>query len=303
MDQWGLLARVAAGQHGLVAVWQVEDLGIARQLLVRRVAEQGWHRVVRGVYLLPGMALTPLARIKAADLALRGRGLASHRTAAFVWGLRNHLVRPLEFVVPPHCTLRVQGVHIRRLGGVLEGDGARHTGVALTAPARTICTLSGVSSVTELVDDLATAHRLRLATPVSVRRVAEASARFAGQSRLREALERAEGELNHSKLERLGRQLLAGITLLPHPQPFVVADEGGFVAELDIAFPDYRVGVPIDGPHHFEPDQKRADDDQRHRLHLLDWLLVPADQLRLEHQPRVFVRQVTQALRKKGWSS
>jgi len=126
-------------------------------------------------------------------------------------------------------------VHIRRLGGVLEGDGARHTGVALTAPARTICTLSGVSSVTELVDDLATAHR-RLATPVSVRHVAEASARFAGQSRLREALERAEGELNHSKLERLGRQLLAGIALLPHCQPFVVTDEGGFVA-LTSPFP------------------------------------------------------------------
>jgi len=303
MDQWGLLARVAAGQHGLVAVWQVEDLGIARQLLVRRVAEQGWHRVVRGVYLLPGMALTPLARIKAADLALRGRGLASHRTAAFVWGLRNRLVRPLEFVVPPHCTLRVQGVHIRRLGGVLEGDGARHTGVALTAPARTICTLSGVSSVTELVDDLATAHRLRLATP------GQRPSRRGGLGSVRRPVAPARG----AGARRRGAQSLqAGASGTPTAGRHCAIDtlpavrrsrRGGFVAELDIAFPDYRVGVPIDGPHHFEPDQKRADDDQRHRLHLLDWLLVPADQLRLEHQPRVFVRQVTQALRKKGWSS
>ncbi len=303
MDCWGVLAGVAAGQHGLVAVWQVEEVGIARQLLVRRVAEQGWHRVVRGVYLLPGMALTPLARVKAVDLALAGRGLASHRTAAFVWGLRKQFTRPMEFVVPPHCTMRVQDAHIRRLARVLEGDGApHHAGVAVTAPARTICTLSGVSSVAELVDDLATAHRLRLVTPASVRRVAEASARFAGQGRLREALERVDRQLNHSQLERLGRQLLAGIPLSPHPQPFVVADEGGFVAEIDIAFPDYRVGVPIDGPHHFEPDQKRADDDQRHRLHLLEWLLVPADEMRLRHQPQVFVRQVIQALKKKGWS-
>lgn len=302
MDAWGLLARTAEAQHGLVAVWQVEELGIARQHLVPRVAEQGWHRVVRGVYLLPGTALTPLARIKAVDLAMRGRGLASHRTAAFLWGLRKQLVRPMEFVVPPHCTVRVQGTHIRRLARLLDGDGAYHAGVALTAPARTICTLSAVSSVAELVDDLAVGHRLRLVTPASVRRVMDASARFAGSGRLREALERVDRQLNHSQLERLGRQLLGAIPLAPHPRPFVVTDESGFVAEIDIAFPDYRVGVPIDGPHHFEPDQKRADDDQRHRLHLLDWLLVPADEMRLEQQPQVFLRQVTQALKKKGWS-
>jgi len=303
MDQWGLLARVAAGQHGLVAVWQVEDLGIARQLLVRRVAEQGWHRVVRGVYLLPGMALTPLARIKAADLALRGRGLASHRTAAFVWGLRNRLVRPLEFVVPPHCTLRVQGVHIRRLGGVLEGDGARHTGVATDRAGA-----NDLHPVRRVLGDRAR-RRSRYRTPPATRHPGQRRSRRGGLGSVRRPVAPARG----AGARRRGAQSLqAGASGTPTAGRHCAIDtlpavrrsrRGGFVAELDIAFPDYRVGVPIDGPHHFEPDQKRADDDQRHRLHLLDWLLVPADQLRLEHQPRVFVRQVTQALRKKGWSS
>ncbi len=302
MHPWALLAEVAAGQHGLVAVWQAEELGIGRERLARRVAEAGWHRVVRGVYLLPGLPLPPVAQIKAVELALRGRGMASHRTAAFLWGLRRSAPRPYEFVVPSNCSLRVQGAHLRRLGRVLAGDGARRQGVAVTAPGRTICTLAGVSSVEELVRDLSTGHRMRILTPSGVRRVAAQSARFAGQGRLCAALERTDRELNHSDLERLARKLLNAAALKPHPRPLVVEDESGLVAELDIAFPRHRVGVPVDGPHHFEPDHKRADDDQRHRLRMLDWVVVPCDEVHLKTQPSIFVRQVRQALYKQGWS-
>lgn len=303
MDRWAVLAETAASQFGLIAVWQAGELGLSRQLVASRAAREGWTRVVHGVYALPAQQLTPLAQIKAVELALRNRGLASHRAAAFAWGLTKRLHRPVEFIVPPNCSLRVSGAHIRRQGKLLDGDATRRHGIWTTAPARTICLLAAVWSVTELASGIATAHRLRLLTPATLEHTVHASAWFAGRRRLCEAQEQLRREgLCHSSWERLGREVLRGAGLRPHPTPFVVEDDQGIVAELDIAFPKWRVGIPVDGPHHLQAAQKRADDDQRLRLQLLDWLLVPTDETRLRQQPQVFLRQVQSALEKQGWS-
>ena len=303
MGHWATLAEIAAAQSGLVAAWQAAEVGINRQTLANRARAEGWQRAVRGVYLMPGHTLAPLQQITAVQLALRGRSLASHRTAAFLWDLTPRLYRPVEFIVPPDTSLRVAGAQLRRCRVAVMDDRRLRRGVWTSAPALTLCQLSAVWSVTQLASGIATAHRLRLTTPGGVEAVADWVGRFAGCHRLRAALRQLQEDgLVHSGWERMARQALREGGFVPHPKPYVVEDDTGFVAELDIAFPEWKVGIPIDGPHHLEADQRRADEDQRLRLRLLGWLLVPADIVRITEQRAVFLRDVERALRKQGWS-
>jgi hypothetical protein len=145
---------------------------------------------------------------------------------------------------------------------------------------------------------IVTADRMRLCPRSAVRDVVSAHPTAKGRRFVVQALDELDGAgMSHSELEQLGRRHLAAARLQPHGRPHLVIDDRGQrIGEIDSPFIDEQVGICIDGPHHFEPDQKRADDDQRHKLGLLGWHIIAADEHRLSYQPHVFVRQVRQAL-------
>lgn len=300
MDRWKRLAQLASVQYHLVAVWQAEGLGISRQLMASYAEERGWRRVRLGVYLVANVGFPPLAQVKAAELALHREGLASHRAAGFVLGITEHLWSPIEFLVGRDCSRRPEDTKIRSSVHVGRREVITRSSIRLTDPDWTLCTLASVCSLGHLVKALQVADRKRLATPTSVAACAGELGRFHGRGRLLRALEQLETGMTHSGLEALARRRLSEAGFHPHPHPFAVEHQGRLLAELDIAFVDEKVGIPVDGPHHFEPDQKRADDDIRHRLQLLGWLIIPVDDERLTNQPHVFLRQVREALRARG---
>jgi hypothetical protein len=292
--RWKEAAALAGPQYGLLAVWQAAPLGIGREVLARYAKDAGWRRACRGVYQLPGHHLTPLAQVKAAELALAGHGVACGTTAAFVWGLRRGLVRPLRFVVPPECSRQPQGTRTIRADWPLAP--VVREGVLVTPADWTICSAALDVDVDDLARMIAAADRMRLCPRSQVRDLVESQPYMRRRRKVLEALGRQ--PLSHSELEALGRRRLREADLHPHDRPHLVLDgRGQRVAELDIAFVDEMVGIPIDGPHHLDPAQKRADEDQRHKLQLLGWHLIPADEHRLVHQPAVFIRQVREALR------
>lgn len=291
------LAALAATQFGLIATWQAEQFGVTRQALAHRVKEHGWTRVRPGVFLLPGHQMTSLTQLKAAELSFAGGGVAAGRAAAYAWGLLPRLYRPLEFIVPPGCSRRPTGTRVRESKWLATNDPVMTRSINVPSTAWTICTCGPTATVPDLKRIITLADRKRLCPRSTVRATVDAHPTFKGRRFVGQALRELEGEgLSHSDLERLGRRLLRKAGFTPHNRPHTVKHEGSFVAELDIAFLAEQVGIPIEGPHHFEPDQKRADDDQRQKLVLLGWLLVPADEHRLKHQPEVFIRQVRDAL-------
>jgi very-short-patch-repair endonuclease len=297
MSVWAQLAALAATQHGLVATWQAAELGVTRQRLAYRAEEHGWKRVRPGVFLLPGHGLPPVAILKAAELAFRTDGIATGRAAAFVWELIPRLHRPLEFMVLPGCSRRPQGTSVRECRWLADNEPILRRNLWVPSVEWTICSCGHRVPVPQLKRMISLADRKRLCPQSGVRAAVEANPTFKGRRFVRQALRELAGEgLSHSELEKLGRRRLRAAGLTPHRRPHTVEHGGRFVGEIDIAFLDELVGVPIDGPHHFEADQKRADDDQRHKLTLLGWLLVPADEHRLVHEPEVFIRQVRAAL-------
>lgn len=83
-----VIAELAAGQHGVVARWQLVALGIGRGAIDGRILRKRLHPVHREVYVLTPAPLENLGRWMAAVLA-GGRDTAlSHWSASTLWRLR-----------------------------------------------------------------------------------------------------------------------------------------------------------------------------------------------------------------------
>jgi hypothetical protein len=64
-----LIAGLAQRQHGVVAVWQLLDLGLSRSAIQYRTSIGRLHRIHAGVYAVGHRKLTPLGHRMAAVLA------------------------------------------------------------------------------------------------------------------------------------------------------------------------------------------------------------------------------------------
>ena len=82
------LAKLAAQQHGVVALYELEALGFTRWTVQRRVATAQLHRLYRGVYAVGHTRLTTRGRWMAAVLACGPEAVLSHHAAAALWALR-----------------------------------------------------------------------------------------------------------------------------------------------------------------------------------------------------------------------
>ena len=92
------LHRLASRQHGLVTRDQAAAVGLGRD---------GWYSALRAgrllavaprVAALPGAPTTPEQRILAAVLSTGGDGIASHRSAAHLWGIPGFEEAPVDLV-------------------------------------------------------------------------------------------------------------------------------------------------------------------------------------------------------------
>src|SRR5436305_13880329 len=77
-----MLAKLGSTQHGVVAVWQLLELGFSRREIAVRVESRRFHRVYRGVYAVGHPARTAEALEMAAVLACGPQAVLSHWRAA-----------------------------------------------------------------------------------------------------------------------------------------------------------------------------------------------------------------------------
>jgi len=74
---------------------------------------------------------------------------------------------------------------------------------------------------------------------------------------------------------RLRMILIAGRLPWPVTQ-YPVYDENGFVARLDLAYPQYKIGVEYDGDHHRTRDAFQRDLRRINALHACGWTILEA---------------------------
>jgi len=264
----GLIAALAERQHGVVAIWQLLELGIGADAIQYRVSIGRLHRVHRGVYAVGHRKLTREGHRMAAVLAYGPHAVLSHWSAAAHWGIGAARVK--YDVTTPHSkrSRKTIRAHAARLH---PEDRTVHDGIPITSVERTILDLAATltkDQITYLIEEADRKQRLDIN---ALDRVIARRRRAAGVARLNAVLATYRGTADtRSKLERQFRRLIAKAGL-PEPQFNVVV--AGIT--VDVFWPHWKLVVELDSegyhknPRAFETDRIRDAMVQKHDLRVL----------------------------------
>jgi hypothetical protein len=131
------VGNIAARQHGVISLRQLEELGLSRYAVAKRAQRGRLHRVHRGVYAVGHRGLGLHGGFMAAVLACGEEAVLSHGSAAVLWGLLRPLDGPAHVSVPTTAGLKKRrGIHLHRTS-TLQETTRRHN-IPVTAVPRTI---------------------------------------------------------------------------------------------------------------------------------------------------------------------
>ena len=275
MDGYVEVARMAAVQHGLVERSQVLAGGVSASALQRMVAARRLDVVQTRVYRAVGAPPTWEQRLLAAVLCAGPGAVASHRSAARLWGLADH--EEVEVTTPVRRGRRPTGAVVHFSADLAMSPPVRRRGVPTVDPMRALVDLGAVVPRAAVEDALDRALERRLVTVEGVERALEVLARRGrpGAGVLRAVLdERALGAARpDSLLEPRMARLLGSWSLPPAVFQHEVRDHRGrFVARVDFAYRELAVAIEVDGwASHSSPRALQSDLDRQNALVGLGW--------------------------------
>jgi hypothetical protein len=264
----------------------------------RLVAGGAWRPLYRGVYLVASQPAGPEARLTAACLAAGEPAAASHRSAAWLWGLVKDPPATPTVTVTSSRRMRTPGVEALRRPDLDLSRVLVHRGIPVTDPLRTLADLGEVVSDRELDDVIDRALATQLLTvgalEAEVARLGRRGRR--GVAALRAALERR-GLLqgpSSSVLESRVLRLLHRWGITPIGVEVVVLD-GRYRLDVQL-YPG--LALEVDGyAFHWSPEAKAADSHRRNQLALAGIRVVEADWVTVMREPKRFRETVEAAIR------
>jgi very-short-patch-repair endonuclease len=160
----GVIADLAARQHGVVSRRQLLAAGMGSRAVERRIESGRLHPLHRGVYAVGHRAVSERGWWMAATLATGG--VISHRSAGALWGIRPWGGR-IEVTTRWDARSR-PGLLVHR--AVLAADEITTCdGIPVTTPARTQLDLAGVLQRHQMQAAINEAERQRLEGPQTER--------------------------------------------------------------------------------------------------------------------------------------
>ena len=245
-----LLAERAAEQLALANRNDVNAAGLSNGGLWRRRDVGRLVPIRRGVYAVNGAPRLWEQSVLAACIAASPSAVASHATAAYLFGFpRAYQPECIEITVPYPLNPRLKGVRSHRIATLSPLDVTVVGSIPSTTVARTVCDLATgltVEQLGALVDDLVRRRMLRIGQlRACVARLAEARVRRP-MRKLREVLqERRSDNVGGSPPQLRVFRLLADAGL-----PVVLEHEvviGGQRYRLDIAIVDDMIDIEYEG--------------------------------------------------------
>jgi hypothetical protein len=257
-------------RFGLVERTEAIRLGMTPRQIDYRLATGRWELVHPGVYRAGSGPVLPQQLLAAACLAVGPQAVASHMSAAWMWGLVGHPPAKPEITVPLHLHPRLNNVTVHRSRDLDPLRTLERKGIPCTDPLRVLTDVARDVLEPELIDIVDKAIRRRLITLDGVT----------------EELRR------RSKPGRGGpaalRRMLVGRGMIGGPPPSVLEAEamrlfkqwGIQVLAREVKYgPEgqYRidfliapgVSVEVDGfSHHWSPEAKARDEARRNQLRL-----------------------------------
>jgi very-short-patch-repair endonuclease len=228
-----------------------------------------------GVFLLAGVPRTEWQPLMAACLAIAPNVAASHRSAALLHDLPAVAPPPdPEITVYGQCSRRLDEVVGHRSEFLHPDDLTVVRNIPATAPARTIVDMGRYLTTYLQVRIMDHAKRRGLCT---YDEVAACLARIGGRGRpgsgrLKRVVARRLSGINagDSQLEVITAEAMVTGGLPPFVQQHPV-EVDGHTYFIDLAWPEFKVGIEVMGDVHLEPLVADNDADRRNLLRRAGW--------------------------------
>ena len=296
------LLPVFAAQHWLVSTADIALVGGSSHHVRTRLLSGRWIRVDACVFRLDGTPQTWHGRLLAPILSAGSGAVASHFAAASL-----HRIPGFGPGVPELSVAR--GTKFRREGVVVHTstDLDRCTvtvvdGIPTTDMTRTLLDIARRVGDRRLLRAIEHARRVGGITWSDLIRTLHIHARRGrpGIRRLRRVIAANvhRDEVTDTDFELLVLALLAENGL---PEPVLhhrAADRGRFVGEVDLAYPDRRIAIELDGGVHLEAEVRERDLPRQNDLILCGWLVLRFTYARFRDRPESLVAEVRAALQR-----
>ncbi|MEE8602429.1 DUF559 domain-containing protein [Euzebya tangerina] len=276
--------------HGIATKADLAEAGISEGQLAR---SPGYERVAAGHYALPGSRRDFWFNAALAQtVAGEDSRLTSH-SALHLLGVLDQPGRVVQVVVPEGKGSRKrQTFNVRRAVNLPDVVTTR-SGLRSVPVAYAICDYGRDASDGAVAFAISRALGLRLTTLVELAQVVAQRGKFPGSARLRRVLRDFDGVESHSKRERLLHRRLRRRGLTSVVAQRAVRDlDGRVVAKADLAVPEIKLIIEVDGPHHFSPAQQEADRQRDRRLRALGWTTIRITCYELDENPERVVAEI-----------
>jgi hypothetical protein len=257
-----------------------------------------YRKIFPGVYIDHAIPDTLVVRARAAMRILPGDAVASHATAARLWGGAVPDDPALHFSFTRHnVSSKVDGIKIHRFREPFA-TWHRH-GIRVTTPEQTLIHLTRALGLVELV---ALADQFVRRDVTSPEALFAAAASWPGQGA---RLARQAAGLCRSRVDSPAEtrvRLLMVLAGLPEPRVNypILRFDGTEEYRLDLAYPEVKLAIEYDGRWHDDPQQRALDEARRGELVRRGWyfiVLVAAD---VFEQPDATLARLHQVLRQHG---
>ena len=243
----------AEGQYALFTLDQALATGMNQTTVYRRARLGRYVLVHPRVFSFAGLPAFWERSILAACLAAGQEAVASHRSAARLWGLIDPSDDIVEITVPYAQRPRLRCVTIHRSTDLLLAQTTVRRRIPVTNPLRTMVDLAAVLPPDKVEDALDAGLRWPslfsvAAVKATLEQLAERGRSGAGV--LRKVLEEREfgDAVSDSELEKRMSKLLRQAGLPQAVFHFAVRTPAGvFLAEVDFAYPEIKLAIEVDG--------------------------------------------------------
>lgn len=249
---------------------QLRAAGLQDDVISRWASTGRLHPVFRTVFALGRPAVGPRARLRAVVLACGPGTVISHRSAAWLLGLREVNPVTVDVICPGQAGRKVDGIRVHLVPYPAPGEVRTAYGIPCTTADRLLVDLAGVQGIDQLRDAVAMAATLRVLDVAAVDAVLAGGPRRRGAPALRTVLDewRPVAETaRHSTFRSLFEAKLLPLVVaagLPIPKVNARVQTAERVLEVDLLWPTERLVLEADSRKHhaidlaFEEDHKRT---------------------------------------------
>jgi hypothetical protein len=294
-----VLFPVFAAQHWLTSLDDVRRAGGTRQQAAHRLATGRWELADARVYRLAGVPESWHSRLLAPILSAGGLAVASHFAAAVLHDIPGIGQGTPELTIPRGAKYRRDDVRVHTSTDLRRSSPVTVTGIPVTSFDRTLLDLARKVSDGRLLRAIEFGRRTKVTDWSSLAATLRTHARRGrpGIARMRRVITANihRGEITDSDFE-----LLAIALLLEHglPEPVLhhrVMDGDRFVAEVDLAYPELKIAIELDGAVHLERDIRERDLPRQNDLVLIGWTVLRFTWDRFVQRPASVVAEIKAA--------